>query len=310
MNSRNSVIGFIGLGAMGSRMAQRLITAGFKVLIFDRTRKRMEVLAAQGAATAPSLRTLAMESDVIMSCLSNDDAVRGVYEGDNGVISSATPGSIVIEMSTVSPETSRELWRIGKARGVEVLDVAISGGPQLAENGALTLLGGGSQSAFNDCAPIFAALARQHFLLGPSGSGTGMKLVVNAVMGVSMQAIAEAIALGEKLGLEREHLLNVLAQTVVIAPAQQNKLLRAAAEDYSPQFPISLMNKDFRLIMERAAALRVPMPATAASFQMNLAQAAKQPDQDYSSVILQMRELSAPGGEANPSEQPARDSIQ
>ena len=137
-----------------------------------------------------------------------------------------------------------------------------------------------------------------------------MKLVVNAVMGVSMQAIAEAIALGEKLGLEREHLLNVLAQTVVIAPAQQNKLLRAAAEDYSPQFPISLMNKDFRLIMERAAALRVPMPATAASFQMNLAQAAKQPDQDYSSVILQMRELSAPGGEANPSEQPARDSIQ
>jgi 3-hydroxyisobutyrate dehydrogenase-like beta-hydroxyacid dehydrogenase len=208
------------------------------------------------------------------------------------------------------PETSRELWRIGKARDVEVLDVAISGGPRLAENGTLTLLGGGSEDAFQDCAPIFSALAKQHFYLGPSGSGTAMKLVVNAVLGVSMQALAEAIALGEKLGLPRQRLLNVLAQTAVVAPAQQNKLLRAAAKDYSPQFPMALMNKDFRLVMEQAAATGVPMPATAAAYQMNVAQATKHPDQDYSSVILQMHELSAPGEEVNPTEQPARDSIQ
>ena len=132
-------------------------------------------------------------------------------------------------------------------------------------------------------------------LLGPSGSGTAMKLVVNAVMGVSMQAIAEAIALGEKLGLPRQRLLTVLSQTTVVAPAQQNKLVRAAANDYSPQFPMALMNKDFRLVMERAAATGVPMPATAAAYQMNVAQAAKHPDQDYSSVILQMCGLSAPG---------------
>jgi 3-hydroxyisobutyrate dehydrogenase len=302
MNTRNSVIGFIGVGAMGSRMVQRLIAAGFKVVVFDRSREKMKAIAAHGAAMAPSPRTLAMEADVIMSCLSNDSAVRAIYGGENGVISSATPGSIVIEMSTVSPDTSRELWRIGKARGVEVLDVAISGGPPLAENGTLTLLGGGSENAFEDCAPIFNALAKQHFHLGPSGSGTAMKLVVNAVLGVSMQAIAEAIALGEKLGLERAHLLNVLAQTAVIAPAQQGKLARAAAGDYSPQFPMALMNKDFRLVMERAAATGVPMPATAAAYQMNVAQAAKHPDQDYSSVILQMRELSASGEETNPAE--------
>jgi 3-hydroxyisobutyrate dehydrogenase-like beta-hydroxyacid dehydrogenase len=265
MNTRNSVIGFIGLGAMGSRMARRIIAAGFKVIVFDRTRERMKTLAAQGAAMAPSPKTLAMESDVIMSCLSNDDAVRAIYGGDDGVISSATAGSIVIEMSTVSPETSRELWRIGKARDVEVLDVAISGGPPFAENGTLTLLGGGSENAFEDCAPIFSALAKQHFYLGPSGSGTAMKLVVNAVLGVSMQALAEAIALGERLGLPRQRLLNVLAQTAVVAPAQQNKLVRAAAKDYSPQFPMALMNKDFRLVMEQAAATGVPMPATAAA---------------------------------------------
>jgi 3-hydroxyisobutyrate dehydrogenase-like beta-hydroxyacid dehydrogenase len=307
MNTRNSVIGFIGLGAMGSRMVKRLIACGFEVVVFDRTREKAEALVAQGATVAPSVTRLAMESAVIMSCLSNDDAVREIYEGNNGVIFAANAGSMVIEMSTVSPETSRELYRIGQAHGVEVLDIAISGGPPFAENGTLTLLGGGSESAFNRCAPIFNALAKQHFLLGPSGSGTAMKLVVNAVLGVSMQALAEAIALGEKLRLPRQRLLNVLAQTAVVAPAQQNKLLRATANDYSPQFPLALMNKDFRLIMEQAAALEVPMPATAAAFEINLARAAKHPNQDYSSVILQMRELS--GEEANPADQPAGDSI-
>src|ERR1700691_1316982 len=292
MNTRNSIIGFIGVGAMGSRMAKRLLDAGFKVVVFDRKRGKVEALAAQGAAIAPNVRTLAMEADVIMSCLFNDDAVKEGYGGDDGVVLSAAPGNIIIEMSTISPETSRELSRMGKARGLEVLDVAISGGPPLAEQGTLTLLAGGSERAFTDCAPIFGVLAKQHFLLGPSGSGTAMKLVVNAIMGVSMQAIAEAVALGEKLGLPRDRLLKVLSQTAVVAPAQQNKLLRAAVNDYSAQFPISLMNKDFHLVMERAAATGVPMPATSAAFQMNLARAAKRPDEDYSAVMDLMRELS------------------
>jgi 3-hydroxyisobutyrate dehydrogenase-like beta-hydroxyacid dehydrogenase len=313
MNARKPVIGFIGLGAMGSRIAKRLIGAGFTVLVFDRTREKAQSAATEGAVAAPSVRVLAMKSDVIMSCLANDDAVKSVYGGDDGVISSAAPGSIIIEMSTISPESSRELWRMGRVRGLEVLDVAISGGPPLAESGTLTLLAGGGETAFNDCAPIFAALARQHFLLGPSGSGTTMKLVVNTVLGVSMQAIAEAVALGEKAGLPRERLLNVLAQTAVVAPAQQNNLLRAAAGDYSPQFALALMNKDFHLIMERAAALGVPMPATAAAYQMNLARAARKSGEDYSGVILQMRELASSGEAVDPAgdrvEPPSRESM-
>jgi len=122
-----------------------------------------------------------------------------------------------------------------------------------------------------------------------------MKLVVNTVLGVSMQAIAEAIALGDRLGIERSRLLDVLSRTAVIAPAQQYKLLRAAREDYSAQFAASLMNKDFNLIMEQAAALHVPMPTAAAAFQMNLAHMARHPDQDYSGVIAQMEELSSVG---------------
>jgi 3-hydroxyisobutyrate dehydrogenase-like beta-hydroxyacid dehydrogenase len=310
MNTRNSVIGFIDLGAMGSRMAKRLVDAGFKVVVFDRTRGKVEALAAQGAAIAPNVRTLAMEADVIMSCLFNDDAVKEVYGGDDGVVLSAAPGNIIIEMSTISPETSRELSRAGKARGLEVLDVAISGGPPVAEQGALTLLAGGKETTFNDCAPIFSAIAKQYFLLGPSGSGTAMKLVVNAIMGVSMQAIAEAVALGEKLGLPRDRLLKVLSQTAVVAPAQQNKLLRAAVNDYSAQFPISLMKKDFHLVLEQATATKVPMPATSAAYQMNLARAAKQPDDDYSSVIAEMRELAMAGEAVSLAEGLSKEAIQ
>jgi 3-hydroxyisobutyrate dehydrogenase-like beta-hydroxyacid dehydrogenase len=291
MNVRKSVIGFIGLGTMGSRIAKRIIDAGFQVVVFDRTREKARTVAAQGASAAPNPRALAMESDIIMSCLSNDDAVKAIYGGADGVILSATSGSIIIEMSTISPDCSRSLSLAGKERGLEVLDVAISGGPPMAEEGALTLLAGGSQQVFKDCEPVFAAIARQYFHLGDNGSGTAMKLVVNAVLGVSMQVVAEAIALGEKLGIERGRLLDVLSRTAVIAPAQQSKLPRAARNDYSAQFAVSLMNKDFRLIMDQAAALRVPMPAAAAAFQMNLARMARYPDEDYSGVIAEMEEL-------------------
>src|SRR6202030_1577819 len=103
------------------------------------------------------------------------------------------------------------------------------------------------------CQPIFSAIAKQYFHMGPSGSGTSMKLVVNALLGVNMQAIAEAVAFGEKAGLDRELLLNVLSKTAVISPAHQNKLLRAEHDDYSPHFPLRLMNKDFKLILDKAS---------------------------------------------------------
>jgi 3-hydroxyisobutyrate dehydrogenase-like beta-hydroxyacid dehydrogenase len=180
---------------------------------------------------------------------------------------------------------------MGRERGIEVLDVAISGSTPAAEQGTLTLLGGGDAKVFEACQPIFSALARQYFHLGPSGSGTTMKLVVNALLGVNMQAIAEAVAFGEKTGLNRELLLEVLAKTAVVSAAHQNKLLRAERDDYSPQFPLRLMNKDFRLILEKAAELGVPMPATATAHQINAARTAANGEEDFSSVISEMEHM-------------------
>ncbi len=291
MISQNSTIGFIGLGAMGRLMARRLMNSGFNLIAYDHTSGKAAALAARGAISAPSLRQLAMKSDVVISCLPNEEAVLNVYQGPEGVLACANRGTIVIEMSTISPDTSRMLHRMGIERGIEVLDVAISGSTPAAEQGTLTLLGGGDANVFEACRPIFAAVAKQYFLLGPSGSGTAMKLVVNALLGVNMQAIAEAVAFGEKAGLDRDLLLEVLAKTAVVAPAHQNKLPRAEKDDYSPQFPLKLMNKDFRLILEKAAEIGAPMPATAAAFQINAARTAVDGNQDFSSVISEMERL-------------------
>ena len=291
MITQHSTIGFIGLGAMGQRMARRLLNSGFRLIAYGHTSRKTAALVANGAISAPSLRQLAVKSEVVVSCLPNDEAVLSVYQGPEGVLACASHGSIVIEMSTVSPDTSRTLHRLGREQGIEVLDVAISGSTPAAEQGTLTLLGGGDASAFDACQPIFSVLAKQYFHLGPSGSGTAMKLVVNALLGVNMQAIAEAVAFGEKLGLNRKVLLETLAKTAVVSAAHQNKLLRAEHDDYSPQFPLKLMNKDFRLILDKAADLGAPMPVTAAAYQINATRTAVNGEEDFSSVISEMEHL-------------------
>ena len=278
-------LGFIGIGSMGRPIAKRLLESGYNLTAYNRDRSKAEALVGYGAVVANSIAELASNTDVTLSCLANDDAVRNVYAGPEGVFAHARPGTVVIEMSTVNPETSRELYKLGAARAVSVLDVPISGSTPAAEQGTLTLFGGGDEKIFDTAEPILRAIARQYFHLGPSGSGTTMKLVANTLLGIGMQAIAEAVALGQKAGLNRNRLFDVLSHTAVIAPAHIGKLTRAAANDYSAQFALRLMNKDFRLILETAARIQVPMPVTAAAFQINTAEAANSIEEDFSAVI-------------------------
>jgi 3-hydroxyisobutyrate dehydrogenase-like beta-hydroxyacid dehydrogenase len=284
-------VGFIGLGNMGSRIAQRLLDHGYQLWVFDMDPAKSAAVAAHGAVVAKSIGELARKVDVILSCLTNDEAVRSVYAGPEGVFAGARPGTAVLEMSTISPESSREIHRLGSKGGVEVLDVAISGSTPAAEQGLLTLLVGGKQELFRAAEPIFQATAKRYFLLGGAGSGTAMKLVVNTLLGVGMQAIAEAVVLGEKSGLDRERLLEVLSQTALIAPAHMGKLARAAINDYSPQFPLRLMNKDFQLILKEAAQEHVNMPATEAAFRVNSDELARDDEEDFSAVVRRMEEV-------------------
>jgi 3-hydroxyisobutyrate dehydrogenase-like beta-hydroxyacid dehydrogenase len=152
----------------------------------------------------------------------------------------------------------------------------------------LTLFGGGDQECFDAAEAIFRVIAQKYFYLGPSGSGTTMKLVVSTLLGIGMQAIAEAVALGAKAGLDRHRLLDVLSQTAVVAPAHVEKLPRAMNGDYSPQFPLRLMKKDFWLILNLAAAVGAQMPVTRAAFEINAAESAQGDEQDFSAVIRRL----------------------
>jgi len=286
-------VGFIGLGNMGSRIAQRLLDHGYQLSVYDLDLTKVKPIAAQGGAVAKNIVDLARTADVVISCLTNDQVVHSVYTAAKGVLAGARPGTVVLEMSTISPESSRELHRLGAGNGIDVLDVAISGSTPAAEEGILTLLAGGNPELFRAAEPIFQAIAKQYFLLGGPGSGTAMKLVVNTLLGIGMQAIAEAVVLGEKAGLDRERLLEVLSHTALIAPAHMGKLARAARNDYSPQFPLRLMNKDFQLILKAAAQEHVPMPATEAAFRVNSDELANSTEEDFSAVLRRMEEVSA-----------------
>jgi 3-hydroxyisobutyrate dehydrogenase-like beta-hydroxyacid dehydrogenase len=286
-------LAFIGLGNMGSRVAKRLLAAGYTVSVFDRDPSRSEALKQNGAKPVVSVAELAKSVNVFLSCLTDDQAVRDVYYGPAGVLANASEGLVILEMSTVSPATSRELANKASDLGVQMLDVAISGSTPAAEAGTLFLLAGGNPDFFQAARPIFQAIASKYFHLGPSGAGTTMKLVVNAILGIGMQAIAEAAALGEKAGLSRDVLLEVLAQTAVVAPAHAGKLSRAARGDYSPQFPLPLMNKDFSLILQLAAGVDAVMPATSAAFQINSEAMAADADQDFSVVMKVMEHRTA-----------------
>jgi 3-hydroxyisobutyrate dehydrogenase-like beta-hydroxyacid dehydrogenase len=288
--SESSKLGFIGIGYMGRPIAQRLLESGFKVAAYDRHPTKAEALIRYGGTVAESVARLSSSCDVVLSCLASDEAVLNLYGGADGVFANARRGALAIDLSTVSPKTSQELSRQGAERGVNVLDVTMSGSTPAAEQGALTLFGGGDQECFAAAESIFKVIARKFFYLGPNGSGATMKLVVNSLLGIGMQAIAEAVALGEKAGLDRTRLLGVLSETAVVAPAHVGKLERAQKNEYSPQFPLRLMNKDFGLILNLAASVGAQMPATRAAFQVNAAQSALGQEQDFSAVILEMEQ--------------------
>jgi 3-hydroxyisobutyrate dehydrogenase-like beta-hydroxyacid dehydrogenase len=299
ITQENGRLGFVGIGYMGRPIARRLLESGFKLTAYDRDRSKSEELIQYGGTVAQSVSELSSSCNVVLSCLPSDEAVLDIYRGPDGAFARAHRGSRVIDLSTVYPETSQELSRLGAEHGVEVLDVTISGSTPTAEKGLLTLFGGGNKECFDAAESIFRTIARKYFYLGPSGSGATMKLVVNTLLGIGMQAIAEAVALGEKAGLDRNRLLDVLSQTAVVAPAHVGKLQRAMKSDYSPQFPIRLMNKDFGLILNLAAAVGARMPAAGAAFEINARQSDEGAEQDFSAVILQMEKHAHLGSNGN-----------
>jgi 3-hydroxyisobutyrate dehydrogenase-like beta-hydroxyacid dehydrogenase len=282
-------IGFIGLGHMGSHMAPRLIKAGYQLTVYDRTREKAQAIA--GATVAQTPREAAAQSDVVISIVTDDAALEEVMSGPDSVLAGTHAGSVIIDMSTVSPRASRRLFQATRAKGVAMIDAAVSGSVPQVDQGNLVIFVGGEQETYERCKPILGILGQNSFYMGPGGMGTTMKLVVNTLLGLGMQALAEAIALGEKAGLSKDVLLDVLGQTAVLTPGQKSKLDNVKRGQYPTQFALSLQHKDLRLIINEADEISVPMPTTAVALQMYTAALTKEGDADFSILIKFMEQL-------------------
>lgn len=288
-------LGFIGMGGMGSRMAVRLLAAGYDLTIYNRARERTRQLEQLSAKVAATPAELAAGVDIILSSVADDAAIESVMYGPDGVLAAARPGTIIIEMSTVSPEVSRRLHAAGLDKGISVLDAPVSGTTSVAEQGQLIIFVGGELSVYDRCKPIFDVLGKTSHYMGSTGSGATMKLCANTLLGLGMQALAEAIALGQKGGLRLERLLEALSGSAVVSPSQKSKLDNVLKGVYPPAFPLRLMYKDLGLILNMAQGLSAVMPITAAAEQVYAAEFTRQSavgkDEDFSSIVRAMGQM-------------------
>jgi 3-hydroxyisobutyrate dehydrogenase-like beta-hydroxyacid dehydrogenase len=282
-------LGFIGMGHMGSHMATRLLGVGYPVTVYDRSKEKSQAIA--GARVAETPRDLAAHSEVVLVSVTDDAAVEKVMFESDGALAGLRKGSVIIDLSTVSPGSSRRLYKAVREKGAAMIDAAVSGSVPQVDQGSLVIFVGGDQETYQQCRSILEVLGQHIFYMGASGMGTTMKLVVNTLLGLGMQALAEAIALGRKAGLDKGLLLEVLEQTAVVSPSQKSKLANAKLEKYPTQFALSLMHKDLGLVMRQAAEISVSMPATAAAEQIYTAAIAKGMEEDFSAVIRFMQEL-------------------
>jgi 3-hydroxyisobutyrate dehydrogenase-like beta-hydroxyacid dehydrogenase len=287
-------LGFIGLGAMGGRMARRLLAAGYDLTVYDRARERASPLEQGGVKFAPTPKQVAAAADVVLSSLTDDAAVEAVMYGPEGALAGARPGTIFIEMSTVSPRTSRRLHEAATTRAFVVLDAPVSGSTPQAEEGELVIVVGGEEEVYRKCRPILSVLGKESHYMGPAGSGTATKLCLNTLLGVGIEVLAEAIALGLRSGLDHERLLQTLGAASVLSPSQKSKLEHARTGEYPPTFPLRLMYKDFGLVSQYAQELSVAMPSTAAAAQVFAVEHARheaQADEDFSAVIRTAQQM-------------------
>ncbi|MEM0053076.1 MAG: 2-hydroxy-3-oxopropionate reductase [Nitrososphaeria archaeon] len=261
-------IGFIGLGIMGKPMAKNLIKAGFKLTVWNRTASKMKELIDMGAEGANSPKEVAEKSNVIITMLTDSPDVEEVILGPSGVIEGVKKGSIVIDMSTISPKVAKKIAKKLAEVGVEMLDAPVTGGEIGAINATLSIMVGGNYETFEKCLPIFQALGKRVTYMGPHGNGQITKLCNQIMCVMNLQGVCEGLILAAKAGLDLNKLLDVLTGGAANSWMLSNLGPKMIKGDMEPGFKIATQQKDLRLVLETAAELNVPLPGTAIVQQM------------------------------------------
>ena len=261
-------IGVVGLGAMGGRIAGRLIAQGHVVHGTNRTRSRGNALITQGLVWRDTPRETAEGQDVIISMVTDDDALAKVTEGPDGILAGLVPGSVYIDMSTVSPHSSRALAERVAARGATMLSAPVSGSVPTAEAGTLTIIAGGQVDAFRRVEPILRQLGSTVAFVGDVGDALLVKLAINISLAVQMLAFSEGVLLAERGGVDRAVALEVMTHSAIGSPMLQTRA--ALLEDLpdKPWFDMAMMQKDLRLALESGREGGVPLPSTRVADEM------------------------------------------
>jgi 3-hydroxyisobutyrate dehydrogenase/2-hydroxy-3-oxopropionate reductase len=243
-------------------MAGRLLESGTPLTVWNRTASRAEPLAAAGARVAGSARELAESADVVVTMVSDGEALGALLHGDDGLLAGLSPGSVVVDMSTIGPAAATAFAAEVAGRGAGWLDSPVSGSTAVAARGELTLMVGGEPEALERARPVLEPMAKAILHLGPAGSGAAMKLCIQSALAVINESIAEALVLAERAGISREAAYDVFAGGVVASPYVLYKRDSFVKPDETPvAFTVELMRKDLRLAAAMAAELGVELPA-------------------------------------------------
>ncbi|MEJ1974826.1 MAG: NAD(P)-dependent oxidoreductase [Acetobacteraceae bacterium] len=262
-NGPKVAVGFIGLGTMGREMVRNMLKAGHPVHAYDVVAAAMQDAAAAGATLADSVAAAAAKAAVVVTMLPDTPQVEEVVLGAGGLLANPPPGRLIVDMSTIAPQAVRRMHATLQAAGIDFLDAPVSGGPQGAKSGTLTIMAGGEADAFARARPVLAAMGTTINHVGGSGAGQTVKLCNQLICGLNLQAVCEAIALGRASGVD----LGVMRDVLMGGSAASWMLDRLGppmiAGDASAGFRIDLMLKDLRLVQELAQTLSVPLPGTA-----------------------------------------------
>jgi 3-hydroxyisobutyrate dehydrogenase len=261
-------IGFIGLGIMGRGMTLNLLRAGFDLRVWNRTESRMEELVSAGAATAGGPAELAAACDIIITCVSDTPDVVEVILGEGGVLHALRPGALVVDMSTISPQTTREIAAEITARGAYMLDAPISGGSEGAANGTLSIMVGGDEKQFERAMAAFRAMGKSITHVGGPGAGQTVKLVNQILVVVTMLGVSEALLFAQAGGLDLKKTLEAVSQGAAGSWMLSNRGPQVLERDWRPGFTIDLQQKDLRLVLEAADQMGTPAIATGIVFNL------------------------------------------
>lgn len=252
--------GFIGLGIMGMPMCLNLLKAGYKVTVYNRTDLKTAGPVSRGAIKAASPAEVAANSTVIITIVSDTPDVESVILGKNGVIEGIKPGSVVIDMSTISPEATRNIAaRLGE-KGVHMLDAPVSGGEQGAIDGTLSIMAGGDEEVFQRCLPVLQAMGRNIIHVGPNGMGQTVKLVNQILVSGTLNAVVEALVFARKSGADLEKTIEAVKGGAAASWQLSNLAPRIIERDFKPGFMIDLMVKDLNLVAGSADEMGITLP--------------------------------------------------